>query len=291
MRSTRRLPVPAAAAVGLVALALGALGACTPGGSDPSAATDSKSAVVAGGAASPLPPGKYQTLPQPCVSVSLDALKKLVPGAADYAGTEALTYDTDRRVGCAWQSAGTDGSTHKLSVDFERVVSYDPGISDEAQAELDFDRRAAAADIPLMPTGTPGGSVTTPATTPPTGQTASTTPATPSGSGSATPGDGSPSASGTGSDGTGDAPDLAPRRLADVGNAAFINDVLHTPKNAATAPSGPSRDVTLVFRTANVVVSITYTTAAPRGGTDPDSADLQKDAQQVAGQLESRIES
>jgi hypothetical protein len=48
--------------------------------------------------------------------------------------------------------------------------------------------------------------------------------------------------------------------------------------------------VTLVFRTANVVVTVTYIQTAPSDGQAPRSSDLQEGAQNVAGQLESRIE-
>jgi hypothetical protein len=262
--------VPAGAAVGVVALAVAALGACTVGGTGQGTASDNKSASVDGGSPSPMPPGKYKTLPQPCSAVSLNALKSLVPGATDYAGKESLTYDTDRRVGCAWQAATPDGVSRTLSIDLERVVSYDPSISDEGQAETDFNRRAAAVSPALTPSGSPSGTTTT---APPTSPTSGG-----SGSGTSTP-----AGSATSS------PDLLPRRLTNLGDAAFINDVLKPPASPATSRIGPRRDVTLVFRTANVVVSITYNQSSPRGGTSPSSADLQKGAQQVAGQLEGRI--
>ncbi|MFC4033122.1 hypothetical protein ACFO3J_16740 [Streptomyces polygonati] len=289
MRSTRRLPVSVGAAAGVVALTLAALGGCTADNADHGLVTESKSASVDDGTASPMPPGKYQTLPQPCVAVSSDELKKLIPGATDYAGKESLTYDTGRRVGCTWQGATSDGTTRKLSIDIERVVSYDPGMSDEEQAEKDFDQRAAAAAIQLMPTGTPGGTATTPPAPPnsPTAPTPNAEGPSASASGTATI-TGGGTATGTGSDGN--SPDVRPRELGNLGDDAFINDVLKTPASPATSATGPRRDVTLVFRTANVVVSVTYTQSSPRGGGDPDSSDLQKDAQQVAGQLESRIE-
>ncbi|WNI17148.1 hypothetical protein [Actinacidiphila sp. ITFR-21] len=277
MRSTRRLPVSAGAALGVVALGLAVLGACTAGGTGADPAGDSASVAVDGTTASALPPGKYQTLPQPCVAVSADELKKLVPGATDYTGKESPTYDTDRRVGCSWQGATTDGTSRTLSIDFERVVSYNPSISDEVQAEMDFDRLATAASIPLSPAGTAAGTVSTP-------------PPVPTGSGTAAGGaaTGTGTATGTGSDGG--SPDLLPRRLTDLGDAAFINDVLKSPATPAASRVGPRRDVSLVFRTANVVVSITYAQSAPRDGAAPDSSDLQKGARQVADELESGIE-
>jgi hypothetical protein len=163
------------------------------------------------------------------------------------------------------------------------VVSYDPGVSDEVQAEQDFEQRARAASISLTPlSGSP---------------TDGTTP-TPTGTGTGAAGsDGSPSAGGT-SETTGSGaggpdagggqnaadPDLAPRSLTDIGNVAFINDVASNPA------AGPRRVVTVVFRTANVVVSVTYAASEPAGKTSPSSVDLQKDARQVAGQLEHQVE-
>jgi len=286
-----------------VVLALAVLGACTAGSSADGAASDSKSTAV-GSTASPLPPGKYQTLPQPCTAVDLDTLKQLVPSATDYAGKESLTYDTDRRVGCSWTATASTGTTLSLSVDLERVVSYDPSISDEVQAETDFDQKAQAADIPLISTS---DASTSPPASP--AQTTSSSPASPSspssgpgGTGTATGTSGGLAADSgtsapastpttpttpTSADSSPD-PDLAPRLLANVGNAAFINDVLKTP--SASATTGPSRDVTVVFRTANVVVTVTYVQTAPSGSTAPASTGLQDGAQDVAGQLESRIE-
>jgi hypothetical protein len=265
VRSTRRLPAAAGAAA--VVLAAATLGACTAGGSSSGtgSGSDGKPVPLAGSTLSPAPPGKYQTLPQPCLAVNLDVLKRLVPGAPDYTGAESLTYDTDRRVGCSWRGGTDDGTTRSLRIDVERVVSYDPAISDEVQADSDFRRQAAAASIPpAAPT------------------TAATTAGTPAGTG-----DGNPGGTGGTDEGSGPGSGLAPRRLADVGNAAFINDV---PKTGKTGAAGPRRDVTLVFRTANVLVSVLYSETAPADGTQPRSADLQKGAQDVADELERRIE-
>ncbi|SEO15418.1 hypothetical protein SAMN05216267_1018157 [Actinacidiphila rubida] len=247
-------------------LALATLGACTTAGSSADTASDPKS-VAAGGdtTVSPLPPGKYKTLPQPCTAVDLDTLKGLVPGAKDYAGAESLTYDTDRRVGCSWHTDAVAGAASRtLSVDFERAVSYDPNVSDEVQAETDFERRAANASIPPV---APGSTPTTPAS--PTATATGTDPST-------------GQSAGTGSDGS--SPDLLPRRLTDLGNGGFINDVLKTSAN------GPKRSVTVVFRTANVVVSVTYAATEPRGSAPATSADLQKGARDVAGELERKVE-
>jgi hypothetical protein len=248
-------------ALGALALAVGALGACTGGGTTGSA-SDAKSSQLDGSdTVSPAPPGKYKTLPQPCVSIDLETLKQLVPGGLDYAGSEALTYDTDRRVGCSWRATAPDRTSRTLSIDLERVVSYDPAVSDEVEAGSDFDEQAAHAGIPALPL--PG---TSPTTAPP----ALPTTATSTG--------GTPTTGAAGS-----SQDLSPRRLTNVGNAAFINDTYKTRAHR--------RDVTLVFRTANVVVSIRYSQSSPADATPPQSADLQGGAQKVADQLETRIES
>ncbi|SHN21944.1 hypothetical protein [Actinacidiphila paucisporea] len=259
-RSTRsRVALGAPALVLVLAVGgLGTLSACTGGASD-TATNGGKSAQLPDrSTVSPVPPGKYKTLPQPCVAVDLDTLKALVPGAPDYSGRESLTYDTGRRVGCGWQAKTPDGSSRTLTIDMERVVSYDPAVSDEVEAKSDFDDLAVAASIPAAPL--PGTTPTTPAT--PTNSTGSASPT------------GSP----------GGSQDLSPRRLPDVGNAAFINDVASTRKGTAR------RDVTLVFRTANVVVSIHYAQSSPADGTPPQSADLQGGAETVAAQLERRVE-
>lgn len=69
-----------------------------------------------------------------------------------------------------------------------------------------------------------------------------------------------------------------------MGDAAFINDVPSKPKGAAR------RDVTLVFRTANVVVSIHYEQSSPSAAPAPVSADLQAGARKVADLLEHKVE-
>lgn len=266
MRSTRRLPVRLPVALGAAALAVTVLGACSGGGTSGGPTSDGKAVPVGGSTVSPAPPGKYQTLPEPCTAVDPETLKTLVPAAKDFSGTEALTYDTDRRVGCSWTGRTAAGTSDTLSIDMERVVSYDPAVSAEVQAGADYDQQAGQASIPPDTGSSP--------TTSPTSTATPTTTATDAGGGGT---------QGTGSGGS--SPDLLPRRLTDVGNAAFINDVL----KAAHSPA-PRRDVTLVFRTANVLVRITYSETSPRGGKQPSSADMQDGAQRVADQLERRVE-
>jgi hypothetical protein len=291
LRSPRRLPVAAGAAV--VVLAAGALAGCTGSGSSDSADGEGKSSPAGAATVSPAPPGKYRTLPQPCTAVDLNSLKKLVPGDKDYSGTEALTYDTDRLVGCSWKVAAADGASSSLSLSVVRVVSYDPAVSDEVQAESDFDQKASAASIPPTPSS---GSQTPSAPTTPSGSPSDTTSGSSgsSGSSNSTASGANPSSTSTSTgtpNGANDtknvdssSPELAPRHLAHVGNTAFINDVL---KSRA---SGSSRTVTLVFRTANVLATVTYSQSSARHAQPPKSADLQKEAQKVAGELEKKVE-
>lgn len=108
--------------------------------------------------AAPAEPGKYRTLPEACGAVSRELLRKLLPGATDtagsgddpdaspYEGEPKATYDTDRRVGCSWQTATTLGS-RRLTVDFERPVSYDPAMSDDEQTEELYVERAEEAGV------------------------------------------------------------------------------------------------------------------------------------------------
>lgn len=73
-----------------------------------------------------------------------------------YEGTPAGTFDTDRRVGCSWKSEAADAS-RSVTIDFERVVSYDPAVSDEDRAREVYAKKEEAADLPsasLPPDGT-----------------------------------------------------------------------------------------------------------------------------------------
>ena len=83
--------------------------------------------------------GRYSGLPEPCGAVRPETLAELLPDAEPevYAGDPLATCDTGRRVGCDWRHAnGSD--TQRLTVDFQRVISYEPEVSDDDQAERDF---------------------------------------------------------------------------------------------------------------------------------------------------------
>ncbi|MFE6128213.1 DUF3558 domain-containing protein [Streptomyces sp. NPDC056437] len=259
---------------GLAALLAVLVAGCSGGDGSDGSATDSKAGE---GTQSVAEPGKYRTLLEPCGSVERGTLKDLLPGTAElpdeqqqriFRGTAAVTYDTDRRVGCNWKADSPDAS-HTLSLDFERVVSYDTSVSDDDRAQEVFAKKQAGASLPVAedprdekgkaspPAGTPSG------------------PASPSGSPS-------PGAS-TGTDGPSATPEgLEPRALDSLGDAAFLDDVLNPAGAGSTAQR---RTVSVVFRTSNVIVTIVYREQPARTTEVPDSKELQEKAQSLARNL------
>ncbi|GGV17207.1 hypothetical protein GCM10010275_68390 [Streptomyces litmocidini] len=290
-------------------LGLGAgLTACSAGAPADDIAVDAK----AGQAAAPVaPPGRYRTLFEPCGAVPQATLRDLLPGAAAlpeaerdkaYRGVAAVTYDTDRRVGCTWR-ADTPDTSHRLSLDIERVVSYDAAVSDDDRAQEVYVRKQLAAGIPLptvpptatgaptdpatgapSATGKPAEGVSAPAGKAPSAGTPATsasagTPAAPTGApggaptGSATPGGGSA------------ATGLEPRVLDDLGDVAYLDDVLST-----VGANSRERAVSVVFRTSNVIVTVWYREQTTGSAEAPDSAELQEKARNLARQLAERLE-
>ncbi|MET9377994.1 DUF3558 domain-containing protein [Streptomyces sp. NPDC002992] len=260
------------------ALALGLTG-CSSGAGAGVDAVDSK----AGPASDPAPPGRYRTLFEPCGSVPQATLKGLLPGAAQlpdeereqaYRGTAVVTYDTDRRVGCNWK-ADTPDASHRLRLDIERVVSYDPAVSDDDRAQEVFSGKQVAADLPAPQqtpqsppaTQTPG----TPGTG--TGTTAPASPAAPTGSAT------TPIATGPATTG------LEPRVLDGLGQVAFLDDVL-----SSGGPDGRHRTVSVVFRTSNVIVTVEYVEQTSGSAEPPDSRELQEKARNLARLLAERLE-
>lgn len=162
----RRSFVPGAALATAAALAA-TLTSCTGGSGSGGGATDTKGGDTAATTQS-AEPGKYRTLPEPCGLPSRNTLRRLLPPGGEespqdaekvYAGTADITYDTDRRVGCRWKREGPDGTRH-LSLDFERVVSYDPAVSDDDKAQNVYAKKEQAAELPAgtgsaKPTPTP----------------------------------------------------------------------------------------------------------------------------------------
>ncbi|KOG41594.1 hypothetical protein [Streptomyces decoyicus] len=295
--------VPGAAVVVAAALAAGLTG-CTGSSSPDGDAADAKS----GGAATSSPaaePGRYQTLPEACGLPSRGVIRRMLPGDGQaLSGTEAqkvyggqadITYDTDRRVGCRWTRETTAGTRH-LGLDIQRVVSYDSAVSDDDKAQAIYGKKELAAQIPS------GGGSPSPAAPSPsasasknkgegegvvtndardksatdkgaTGKsTAGAKGKAPSGSPSQkSDQSASPSADPSGS--------TAPRVLDDLGDVAFLNDKL------VTADSGVHRDVTVVFRTSNVIVKITYDQWSTDKTMLPDSQELQDKARSLATEL------
>ncbi|MFD0076772.1 DUF3558 domain-containing protein [Streptomyces sp. NPDC127166] len=271
-----------------VALALGlglgaGLTACSAGPPADDIAVDAK----AGQASAPVaPPGRYRTLFEPCGAVPQATLKDLLPGAAAlpdterdkaYRGIAAVTYDTDRRVGCTWK-ADTPDTSHRLSLDIERVVSYDAAVSDDDRAQEVYVRKQLAAGIPVPPTAPPSPTAT--ATAPPAGSPTATATAAatapPAKAPTGGPADPSATESATG---------LEPRVLEGLGDIAFVDDVLST-----TGANSHQRAVSVVFRTSNVIVTISYREQSTGSAEAPDSAELQEKARNLARQLAERLE-
>ncbi|MCQ4045205.1 hypothetical protein ACFOSC_05670 [Streptantibioticus rubrisoli] len=249
--------------------ALAALTACSgPGGHGGS--SDNSGISSRSDSASAAPPGKYRTLPEPCGAVSSTTLHQLLPNSQDYDGEAAATFDTDRRVGCKW-SGSVAGGNRYLHIDFERVVSYDPAVSDEDKAAQEYERMAAAAHIPAASPAPSATAARSPAPSqPPTASASAPSPAQPSSAASA-------SASAAASD-------TAPRRVGGIGDEAYLNDAV------MTQDSGVHRDVTVVFRTANVLVTIEFSQWSTNASVIPPSVDLQLGAHGLAQELARKIE-
>ncbi|MEU0135574.1 DUF3558 domain-containing protein [Streptomyces sp. NPDC006296] len=257
-----------------VALLAALVAGCSAGSGADDPAADSKPGSPTVTAA---PPGKYRTLPESCSAVPRATLKDLLPGTAGlpaeqqdkvYEGTANVTYDTDRKVGCRWKSDAPDASRN-LSVDFERVVSYDPAVSDDDRAREVYAKKEDAAALPApAPGGKPGGAASAPADGTPSGSPAGTASAEPS----AEPSDGPTSA--------GPDEDLRPRLLGGLGDAAFLDDAL-----ARAGSTAQRRTVSVVFRTSNVIVTVQYTEQPALVTEVPDSRELQEKAQALARNL------
>lgn len=267
----------------LAAVTMGVAG-CSGDSGGTEGAVDSKSGESAAPAAQP---GKYRTLPEPCRIIDRGTLRAMLPGGTElpeeqqqklYAGEPAVTFDTDRRVGCRWKAESPD-STHQLVVDFERVVSYDMAVSDDDRAQAVYAEQLTAADLPA-PAAPP--EQTSPAPPPTKAPGATAAPSSPAGT--PTPGaTGSPSGSSADPGGTG----LEPRTLGGLGDAAFLNDV---PAKAGSS-TGQDRTVSVVFRTSNVIVSITYAEQPGRTDQAPDRGTLQDRVQGLARKLAEQFSS
>ncbi|MFJ9028217.1 DUF3558 domain-containing protein [Streptomyces sp. NPDC102274] len=274
---------------GLAALLVVVVAGCSGGSGADGAVADAKPGGPT--TATAAQPGKYRTLREPCGSVPRSMLKDLLPGAASlpedqqakvYEGTAAVTYDTDRRVGCSWKAVSPEAS-NQLMIDLERVVSYDPAVSDADRAQEVYAKKETAADLPAStPSGTPGGLPSATGSGAGTGMDTASGTNTQTGSPSGSP-TGAPSGSGAPSDGT--TPDgLEPRVLESLGDAAFLDDVLARPGAAAQ-----QRTVSVVFRTSNVIVTVRYTEQPAHPTVVPDSKELQDRARELARTLNEQL--
>ncbi|MBZ6079455.1 DUF3558 domain-containing protein [Streptomyces olivaceus] len=278
---------------GIAALLAAVLAGCTGGSGDGATADDSNPGQP-GVTTEAAEPGRYRTLPEPCGVVGDKTLDALLPGIEEitdeeqrekaYAGEPTLAYDTDRKVGCSWKVESADATDH-LSVDFERVVSYDNAVSDDDQAEQLFAQQVEAADLP-EPVVSESGSESAPESE--SGSAPESGAASESGAPSATaspgassgPPSGSASGSATGDASSGPSAELQPRLLDDLGDEAFVDDEL-----SASGSTAKRRTVTVAFRTSNVVVTIEYAEQSATLGVVPDSEEMQDMARKLASQL------
>ncbi|MFE2563472.1 DUF3558 domain-containing protein [Streptomyces mirabilis] len=268
---------------GIAALLAALLAGCTGGSGSNGTAADPKPGDVSVNTPA-AQPGKYRTLPEACAAASHDSLDSLLPGIKQitdqdqrdtaYEGQATLTYDTDRRVGCGWKVESTDATDH-LSVDFERVVSYDNAVSDDSRAQDIYATEETAANLPEA-----SASATPSDTGSATGSATATASATPSTSASPTS-----SASASTSAGPSETPaDLQPRKLSGLGDEAFLNDKL-----SSGSSTTQQRTVTVVFRTSNVIVRIEYAEQPTASTGTPDSEEMQDKARNLAQKLVDRF--
>ncbi|MEV5509755.1 hypothetical protein [Streptomyces orinoci] len=277
----RRAYAPTAAlAAALLTTALAGCG----GGSGAHGGADDPKPGTGDSAAPAAEPGKYHNLPEPCGYINRDTLRKLLPpedGLSEqdaerlYKGQATVTYDTDRRVGCRWKQETPDATRH-LAIDFERVVSYQSGVSDDDRAQQLYQQLASAAHIPAA-------SATPSAPAPSTAKSADPKSGDAKGGGK-----NAPKPTGT-ADHTVDpattpppsgGPDLAPRTLDDLGDDAFIDD------KPSSDSGGVHRDVTIVFRSANVLVTIAYDEWPADKRRLPASQDVQHKAHALAREID-----
>ncbi|WP_405195223.1 DUF3558 domain-containing protein [Streptomyces anulatus] len=277
----------------LAALVVG----CSAGSDSNANGADSKAGSPT---VTPAPPGKYETLPAPCRAVPRGMLKDLLPGAAGlpgdqqekvFRGSASVTYDTDRKVGCSWKSDAPN-ATRSLSIDFERVVSYDPAVSDDDRADTVYAKKEKAAGLSSSATpgpdaekntGTPGekekgtgkGADAEKPEAPAGDATASADP-----SSSSSPSGGAAGEGGAGGGSAGPEDALPSRVLDNLGDAAFLHDL---PTRAGS--TAQHRTVSVVFRTSNVVVTVRYAEQPALVTQVPDSKELQEKAQALARKL------
>ncbi|MFJ9035208.1 DUF3558 domain-containing protein [Streptomyces sp. NPDC102406] len=287
------------------------LAGCTGGSGSDDDAGDAKQGGMSASAPA-AKPGKYRTLPEPCAQPDKETLDAMLPGIKEltderqrenaYEGTATATYDTDRRAGCGWKDGSATGGTHRLTLDFERVVSYGASDSDDASAQEVFASKLEKADLP---TPVPTSSVTEtdkPEKTDKPEETGKSEKADKTEKADKADKSGTSEKAGEGgksdrSDQSGasdagaessapaspsssvPAAELQPRLLDGLGDEAFIDDELSGPEAAR------SRTVTVVFRTSNALVTIQYVAQSATPGQAPDSKESQDTVQELAQKL------
>ncbi|MFE7138218.1 DUF3558 domain-containing protein [Streptomyces sp. NPDC057644] len=277
---------------GVALLAAFAVG-CSAGADSDANGADSKAGSPT---VTPAPPGKYLTLPAPCRAVPRTTLKDLLPGAAElpgdqqekvFRGSAAVTYDTDRKVGCSWK-ADAPNSTRSLSIDLERVVSYDPAVSDDDRADTVYAKKEKAAGLlssaapgPDAEKGKKGEEQEDKEEKQEKGAGKSEDPVGDDDSASSADPSSSPSSSEGSSGSSGSPEDALPSRVLDgLGDAAFLQDL---PTRAGS--TAQRHTVSVVFRTSNVVVTVRYAEQPALITQAPDSRELQEKAQALARKL------
>ncbi|MFD0417490.1 DUF3558 domain-containing protein [Streptomyces sp. NPDC127108] len=316
----RRVYVPGTAAL-LVALLAGCTGSSGTGAGDDGKSGDSGSSTAAAEPGKyrtlPEPCGAVDNSTLDAMLPGIQDIEDTKQRERAYAGSATVTYDTDRRVGCRWKVESAD-ATHHLLVDFERVVSYDGTVSDETRAQELYRSKLREAGIPEPPSSGSGEDDDTEEPEGSGGSGESGDSDAPKGTGK--PGgsdksdgpddsDGSPRAQGAPAaahasakkgDGAAadDEPDgggavaeentpagYEPRTLDDLGDEAFLNDVLTTAASATR-----QRTVTVVFRTSNVIVTVEYDEQPARRTEVPDSKEMQDNARELAENLVDRFD-
>ncbi|MEU2428569.1 DUF3558 domain-containing protein [Streptomyces sp. NPDC007861] len=282
-------------ATALAALLVAFVGGCSAGSGDDGSAPDTKAGEVSAAAA----PGKYRTLYEPCGAVERSTLRDLLPGAAQlpeeqqekvYKGAAAVTYDTDRRVGCSWKADAPDAS-HQLRIDVERVVSYDPAVSDDSKAQEVYAGKREAAQLPSLAdprdeqvqgTRSPSGGPSTPPPSAGAGAGADSGKGAGASSTASASGAVAPVVTPSGAAGTPEG--LEPRELDGLADAAFLDDAL-----TRAGSTAQHRTVSVVFRTSNVIVTVEYVEQPALTTVIPDSKELQEKAQALARNLAERF--
>nr|WP_202501313.1 DUF3558 domain-containing protein [Streptomyces sp. SID5785] len=280
------------------------LAGCTGSADSGDGADDAKPGGVSTSAPA-AEPGRYRTLPEPCGRPDTAMLDEMLPGIAQvpderqrekaYEGTASATYDTDRRAGCSWKDDSAEGGVHRLTLDFERVVSYEASVSDDAKAEDVYLTKVERAGLPAPSASdegsdspSPEGSGDASASSSPTDKAGKDEKDGKGGKGEASGKPEKPGKSEKGSGGeetaesgspSADAADLQPRFLDDLGDEAFLNDALAGPEAAQR------RTVTVVFRTSNALVTVQYEAQSALSGEVPDSKEMQDTAQELAHKL------